>query len=324
MNDCFERFTDEVYKVDSSLYYKLPKYSFIFAAHRKNIDDGNNSSDDSDNGSFRKKDNMTFMKEFMDNIGVIKAAMTSIQRSTEELKAQRELLVTSFNKEMEEEIRDHVAKINHDQNKAVKAVQLVLEAMDGDIKIFNEENPNSAEGRIRANLHTFISKKFGDVLLTFHKVQSDYLQEEKSRMRRQIQMVIPEMDADEIAMRIERGEIHGVQELVQARLQGGVHANMQNALADIQMKYSDVVQLAKNTAELKQMVEDLSLLVDAQGDMLDSIEYNVTEAQEFLDKGQKNLVQARKTQKKKAKCYTICAAVAGVIVAIIIILIIFI
>ncbi|KAL8445754.1 hypothetical protein Emag_005028 [Eimeria magna] len=59
------------------------------------------------------------------------------------------------------------------------------------------------------------------------------------------------------------------------------HQTLRNATADIQDKYRDIRRLEQSVAELHQMFVELSFLVEAQGEMVEHIQYSVSQAKEY-------------------------------------------
>eukprot|EP00915_Cephaloidophora_sp_WS-2016_P008244 GHVH01011381.1.p1 GENE.GHVH01011381.1~~GHVH01011381.1.p1 ORF type:complete len:326 (+),score=66.36 GHVH01011381.1:75-1052(+) len=322
MKDLIVDLRQEVFKTDESLAKSIPQVSFALGSwdpaptegrHNDDVYSEQSSEDIEDVGE-------PFMLNFMQTMGLIRDAIARIQQYTEQLITQREALATAFNQDMEKEVQREVASINNELNQALRSVKQILECLDEDNKWFADNNPNSAEARIRTNLHTFISKKFKDVVMRFHAVQDEYKAELSNRMNRQVMMAMPSADPEEVAGMIERGEITGASDIIQVQLQGGVHQDMRTALGEIQDKYADVKKLEQNVAELNQMFQELGALVEANGDMIDLIEHNVGEAQDFMDKGTANIEKARKQQKKNAKKATFCAVAIAIAITIILLI----
>jgi len=86
-------------------------------------------------------------------------------------------------------------------------------------------------------------------------------------------------------------------------------------------KYQDVLTLEASVQELHQMFLDFALLTEQQGDLLDQIEHQVKAASEYIDDGNKDMVQAIEYQKsirKKQCCIIITVLVViGIIVGIV-------
>eukprot|EP01070_Trichotokara_eunicae_P002836 Trichotokara_eunicae@DN2956_c0_g1_i1.p1 len=108
----------------------------------------------------------------------------------------------------------------------------------------------------------------------------------------------------------------GADAVIRARMQGG-HESLKNALDDIQEKYRDIKKLEQSVAELHQMFVDLATLVDAQGELLDQIEFSVNSAKDYTEKAEKDLVTARKYQKtaNRRMCWlSVCLVVLALVV----------
>ena len=80
--------------------------------------------------------------------------------------------------------------------------------------------------------------------------------------------------------------------------------------------------LEASVAELHQMFLDFALLTEEQGELLDQIEFQVKSASDYIEDGNKDMVQAIEIQKsiRKKQCCIIvtCLVIIGIIVAIVI------
>lgn len=74
-----------------------------------------------------------------------------------------------------------------------------------------------------------------------------------------------------------------------------------NALADINRKHQEVSRIADSIMELQQLFIDVSVLVSAQGAILDQTVIHIEKAVDETDQGVKNMEGAVKYQKKSRK-----------------------
>ena len=82
-----------------------------------------------------------------------------------------------------------------------------------------------------------------------------------------------------------------------------------DTVAEIQERHDAVKELERKLLELHQIFLDMSVLVEAQGEMLDNIENQVSKSVDYVHRGQVSLIQARKYQKSSRKwmcCSLIC------------------
>jgi syntaxin 1A/syntaxin 1B/2/3 len=77
------------------------------------------------------------------------------------------------------------------------------------------------------------------------------------------------------------------------------------ALQDIQQKHLEVVKIEKSILELQHLFIDMSVLLAAQGEMVDQIALHVTSAVTDTEKGVQALNKAVKMQRKSRKVYYI-------------------
>jgi len=74
-----------------------------------------------------------------------------------------------------------------------------------------------------------------------------------------------------------------------------------DALAEIQERHEAVRDVERKLLELQQIFLNIVVLVNAQGDMLDNIETQVSSAVNHVQQGNKGLITAKKHQKNSRK-----------------------
>ena len=85
------------------------------------------------------------------------------------------------------------------------------------------------------------------------------------------------------------------QQVLQQELVGqkvGVHSKIKSAVDDIQNKYDDIIRLEQNVNDLFQLFQELAVLIQAQGEMLDNIEANLNDAHDYVEKAEEQLEEA--------------------------------
>lgn len=92
-----------------------------------------------------------------------------------------------------------------------------------------------------------------------------------------------------------------------------------DTLADIRERHEAVRQLEGSLLDLHQVFLDMAVLVDAQGEMLDSIEAQVGRARDHVETGVTHLVEAKRSQKRTRRLMC-CALCTLIIIAVVIVL----
>ena len=80
----------------------------------------------------------------------------------------------------------------------------------------------------------------------------------------------------------------------------------QRVLSEVQERHQDLMKIEKSLVEMAQLFQDLSLLVNQQGDMIARIDTNVSAAVDYTEKGVQEMDKALNQQKKNRKrmCYS--------------------
>lgn len=189
-----------------------------------------------------------------------------------------------------EETNGHVAR--------AKQALVALEKVDADERLPRD----SAEGRIRANMRQAMARKHQQLLLDFQRAQLDFKQMLERQKAREMQLVCPEASEQEVQEMIEAGETSS--QLVMRRM-AGAHAMILDEVQRIRDKHSDIMRLEQSIQDLAQMFQEMAVLVDAQGELLDAIEVHVNNTSEYTSKAVKELESAKKLQRNTRKwmCY---------------------
>lgn len=85
-------------------------------------------------------------------------------------------------------------------------------------------------------------------------------------------------------------------------------------MREIQERHDGVKEIEKHLQELHTIFMDMSVLVDAQGHMINDIEANVNRAVSFTREGTKYLGDARRFQLSRRKCTFISVLLLAIVV----------
>ena len=149
----------------------------------------------------------------------------------------------------------------------------------------------------------------------YQNSQQKYKTDIKNKVARQVQIVKPDATEEEIdaVMRSEGGRDALYRERI---LAGGVNDQVKTTYAKVAGKYQDVLALEQSVAELHQMFLDFALLTEQQGELLDQIEFQVTQAGDYIEDANVDVFESIEYQKKirKKQCWIILIVVIVVAV----------
>eukprot|EP00922_Rhytidocystis_sp_ex-Travisia-forbesii_P033497 GHVS01049761.1.p1 GENE.GHVS01049761.1~~GHVS01049761.1.p1 ORF type:complete len:309 (+),score=45.72 GHVS01049761.1:237-1163(+) len=257
-----------------------------------------------------------FMKPYFAKIQVMRAAIDETAKNVDRINELKHAAIQATSPEQEKEVSHDLNHLLDGTNVMITKTKKALQVIKQQNKDMSLSEEDSAEYRIRCNMHDAVTRKFAAVLRQYQTSQSEYKEQMKHKVVRQVQIVYPEASCEEVKEMMLAGDMTAAV-AVRARISGS-NQSLKNALSDIQDKYRDIRRLEQSVTELHQMFVEIATLVEHQGELLDQIEFSVSQAKDYTEKAEAELVVARKHQEsaKKRMCWiTICLIILGVIIA---------
>ena len=155
------------------------------------------------------------------------------------------------------------------------------------------------------------------LMLESNKRQRSCQNQIKTRVKKQLKAVDGGLTEEEIDRAVEDSK--GAEKIIYGQLLGGASVQMLNQVEDIKEKYKDIELLEKNVLLLNDLIGQMALLVEEQGETLGRVEANVGEVKVLADKGTEKLVEAKEimeeAQTKKCCLLLIIIGAIAVITA---------
>ena len=188
-------------------------------------------------------------------------------------------------------------------------------------EIESRKGSTNAEVRIRETQVSFLQKWFTDMMNDYSKSSLEYQERYKKLMKAQLEVMGDNVNItdEELDKMIEDPESAAV--FTQSYLQTTAEAKQQ--LAEVTARHDLIISLEKSIKEVADLFMDMAGMIEAQGELIDTIERNVGRAANAAEGGKTQLNQAKDNQsaafKKKICCYSILAAVIiGIIASVIV------
>jgi len=260
-----------------------------------------------------------FMGDFFREVESVQANITLIKRNVRSIQSlSNELIVGAAGDEKQNALNtQQLDQLITETNKVVSDTHKRLEAMAEENKK-TDKNATPAEIRIRNNMHGNLCKKFTAVARAYGDVQTAYQNSSRERLARQCKVVRPDLKDEEIEAIVDKGDDAVFRDAI---LEHDLRDKAQQALSYVENKHNDIVKLNNSIMELHQLFVDMSVLVAAQGELIDQIEDNCNMAAEYTSQGVKAIREAAVIQKKSRK--KLCCIVVLVVVVIVIIVVLF-
>ncbi|KAL7000159.1 hypothetical protein U1Q18_001310 [Sarracenia purpurea var. burkii] len=218
----------------------------------------------------------------------------------------------AIKKRMEKDV-DEVGKI-------ARNAKAKLEAINED-NLSNRQKPGCGKGtgvdRSRTTMTNAVTKKFRDLMIEFQTLRQRIQDEYREVVERRVITVTGSRpDEETIDHLIETGNS---EQIFQKAIQEMGRGQVVNTLEEIQERHDAVKELEKKLLDLHQIYLDMAVLVEAQGDILDNIESQVSNAVDHVQSGSTALQSAKKLQRNSRKWMCIAIIILLVVIAVIVV-----
>ncbi|XP_031630715.1 syntaxin-1A isoform X3 [Contarinia nasturtii] len=235
-----------------------------------------------------------FMDDFFNEVEEIREMIDKIQANVEEVKKKHSAILSApqSDEKTKQELEDLMADIKKTANK----VRTKLKGIEQNIEQEEQANKSSADLRIRKTQHSTLSRKFVEVMTEYNRTQTDYRERCKGRIQRQLEITGRTTTNEELEEMLEQGN--------SAVFTQGIIMDTHQAkqtLADIEARHADIIKLENSIRELHDMFMDMAMLVESQGELVDSVEHHVEASTDYIKSGHLELKQAEMYQSKARK-----------------------
>lgn len=244
--------------------------------------------------------NKAFMRQFFESVSDIQGWLNEGRQKVELMGGVLEEALQATTQEKQKDVSDRLQALVQETNQHISSIKHGLEKLKSE-----EVKPGSAESKIRANMQQALVKKHQQLLLDFQRAQVDFKQVLERRQLREMEILMPDATAQQRQEMIEAGETTA---LIMAKRMAGTHALLLDEVQRIRDKHQDILRLEQSIADLAQMFQEMAVLVDSQGEMLDSIEHHIHKTKDYTAKAEEQLIGARKAQMSGQKwlcCLTV-------------------
>ncbi|XP_060197499.1 syntaxin-132-like isoform X1 [Lycium barbarum] len=217
-------------------------------------------------------------------------------------------------------IKQRMEKDVDEVSKVARLIKSKIEELDKE-NLANRSKPGCGKGsavdRSRTATTVSLKKKFKDKMSEFQTLRENIHQEYREVVERRVYTVTGNRaDEETIDRLIETGDS---EQIFQKAIREQGRGQLMDTLAEIQERHDAVRELERKLLELQQIFMDMAVLVDAQGDMLDNIESQVSTAVDHVQSGNTALQKAKSLQRNSRKWMCIAIIILLIIVAVIVV-----
>uniref|UniRef100_A0AC34G689 t-SNARE coiled-coil homology domain-containing protein n=1 Tax=Panagrolaimus sp. ES5 TaxID=591445 RepID=A0AC34G689_9BILA len=233
--------------------------------------------------------------QFLSQINGLKEKITDLESMYTEMKDIHGRILVTPNADPKDTQR--LADVIDNFTTLSKTVNKLSKQLNQDYQSYEKDanNTGGAESRIRRDQVLVLNRAVTKVLMDFNNEQIRYKEKCKTRMHQYLKIADNQMTDDEIDSAIEKGHFYNTTSLLMG------DRDKKLLYEDVKSRHEDIVKLEKSIAELHEMFQDVAMLVESQGEMLNIIENNVNNATEYARKAHTNVTQAREAKQRNMK-----------------------
>jgi syntaxin 1B/2/3 len=191
------------------------------------------------------------------------------------------------------------------------------------VKALEAQGGPGRDGQIKKQQAAFVKSKFVEAIQNYQSVEQQYRTKYKQRIERQFKIVKPDATPDEIRAVV--NDEQGGQVFSQALMHSTRYDGSQVAYREVQERHEDIKRIERTLAELAQLFNDMSVLVEQQDETINVIQTQAAGVEKDTEAGlqytEKAVVSARAARKKRWICFFIALillAVIGIVVGVVV------
>ncbi|KAI6095984.1 t-SNARE [Pisolithus sp. B1] len=191
------------------------------------------------------------------------------------------------------------------------------------IQTLEKQGGSGRDGQIRKQQTAFVKSKFVDAIQKYQQMEQQHRQKYKQRIERQVRIVKPDATPEEIRAAVD--DESGGQVFSQALMNSNRYGESRAAYREVQARHQDIIRIEKTIAELAQLFNDMSVLVEQQDETINAIQTTATGVEKDTEVGlqhtEKAVVSARAARRKRWICFfllLLILIIIGVVVAVVV------
>ena len=199
----------------------------------------------------------------------------------------KNLVINSTDKE-ERNLAQKIDMISSEVIKSQNIVDQNIKEIKELININAVTDNEKIDLRIKQNLFNFMLQKYKNVCLRFSKAESDIKNIIETKLVRAAEIAVnQELTEEQKRIVIENPQM--IQQMYENKLTGAAHIKLQNAVRDLEERHRDIKKLEKSILQVHKMIQELSVLVQYQGEVIDNVEINIQKAKNYVFKAEKTI-----------------------------------
>ncbi|XP_029018524.1 syntaxin-2 isoform X2 [Betta splendens] len=256
-----------------------------------------------------------FMEAFFRRVEEVRGLIDKLSSQVEEVKKMHSMILAAPN--TDDRTKDQLEALNSDIRGNANVVRTKLKSMEQSMPKDDAANRSSVDLRVQKSQHAVLSRKFVEAMTQYNETQVSFRERSKGRIRRQLEITGRVTTNEELEEMLESGNLH----IFTSDIISDSQITRQ-AVNEIESRHQDIMRLESSIRELHALFMDMAMLVESQGEMVNNIEKNVSNAAEYVCRAKeetKKAVRYQKKSRRKLLCLAVCGAAGFLLLLVIIV-----
>lgn len=192
------------------------------------------------------------------------------------------------------------------------------------VKDLERQGGSGRDAQIRKQQTALVKSKFVDAIQSYQTVEQQYRQKYKQRMERQFKIVKPDATPEEVRAVV--NDENGGQIFSQALMNSSRYGESRAAYREVQERHQDIKRIEQTIAELAQLFNDMSMLVEQQDETINTIQATAEVVEKDMETGLhhtgKAVGSARSARKKRWICFFLSLLILAIIAIIVVVVVV--
>uniref|UniRef100_A0A8C8GNT1 t-SNARE coiled-coil homology domain-containing protein n=1 Tax=Oncorhynchus tshawytscha TaxID=74940 RepID=A0A8C8GNT1_ONCTS len=253
-----------------------------------------------------------FMEGFFRRVEEVRGLIDKISSEVEEVRKNHSMILSAPN--TNEKMKDELDRLTNEIKSDANSVRVKLKFFIH-LTFFQWLELSFVSPQLMFSLtpqHTVLSRKFVEVMSQYNKTQVSFRERSKGRIQRQLEITGRVTSNEELEDMLESGN----PSIFTSDIISDSQVTRQ-ALNEIVSRHQDIIRLESSIKELHAMFMDMAMLVENQGDMVNNIENNVSNAAEYIGRAKEETKKAVRYQKKSRRKLILLAFALLILLAVI-------
>ena len=256
------------------------------------------------------------LEEFLKKKNEILYKFEKIEEYLIELTTYLKKIKTTTDEKSEKSITNKFDSIYQNLKRNFKQIDSDIKNLEN-ITSYDSPNLEDKDKKVMESNISSLYKTYEKKLKETQRIFFEFRNLKKKKLARIVKIadVDNKYDDEQLEEMTENPEL--VYKIISDGLKVKPSLKMQYRAYDITEKCESIKKLQKNIKELVEMIKEISKIVYIQGEKIDTIANHVGQAKDYVEKGNKNLTQAKKYHQEARTKMCIIIVLAVVILAII-------